>query len=178
MPRYEIVIKRYHLEDSWDEPMHDVEAESPEAALLRFFEVVAGAGPTDELPLEEAVNALGERVETGGDLTAQDCVELVLQGGYVSLWEGESDIYAVHGVHEETTELCPACQGHGRVELVRGLSHVLQRAKAQVEWWDVEENGQGPELEHLRERSTTLIDVLRDLVAAVETEAVVTSPDQ
>lgn len=177
MPKYEINVKRYHLEDSWDEPEHDVEAEGPKAALLWYFEFFGGAGPTDELPLEEAVNAEGERVEAGGDLMAQDCADLVLQGGHVAFWQSENDIYAVHGVHEETTQVCPGCRGHGRVDLAGGLAYVLERAKAQVEIWDVEEKGQGPELEYLRERSETLIEVLRSLVRALEAEAVVTSPD-
>jgi hypothetical protein len=170
MPKYEIDIKCTHLEDTWDEPQHDVEGESPEAVLLAYFRECCDVDDGEEISFESAVTALGEDAEPV--MAAADAVELVLQGGHVAFWVSDVDLFTVYGVHEETTERCPACIGHGRVDLTRGLSHVLQRAKEQVRWWDEEEGGQGPELENLRERSDTLIGVLRDIVTAVET------PDQ
>jgi len=50
------------------------------------------------------------------------------------------------------------------------LDHLTTRALVQVDQWDRMEGGKGPDPEHLRERATTLIDILRALVRAVYAE--------
>lgn len=42
-----------------------------------------------------------------------------------------------------------------------------KRAAVQVDQWDHIEGGNGPDLEHLEERASTLINILRELVRVI-----------